>query len=212
MELTGACNMKNNLFSLMMAAALILSACASPTAVGTTQPSSSDQVATMVAATMQALPTKTLEPNCLSPIADSLLLRNEEDGYCILYPEGYIVVYPIAGEICLVPGEPYMACHNMHLMIEVGSADGSTASQVADGLLAQFPELAIQRSDLVIAGEEATMLDNYPGVDLLRLVLIVHDDRLYRLTFMRGVESGSEEMAKLDVLHTTVINSFTFLP
>jgi outer membrane biogenesis lipoprotein LolB len=46
--------MKKIFFSLMMAALLALTACASPTSVGTTQPSPSDQVATIVAATLQA--------------------------------------------------------------------------------------------------------------------------------------------------------------
>ena len=54
--------MKRIFFSLMMIVVLALTACASPTAVGTTQPSSSDQVATVVAATMQALPTNTPVP------------------------------------------------------------------------------------------------------------------------------------------------------
>jgi hypothetical protein len=45
-----------------MVALLVLTACASPTAVATTQPSFSDQVGTVVAATMQALPSNTPEP------------------------------------------------------------------------------------------------------------------------------------------------------
>jgi hypothetical protein len=54
--------MKKSFFSLMMAALLVLAACASPTGFSPTQPSSSDQVATIVAATMQALPSDTSEP------------------------------------------------------------------------------------------------------------------------------------------------------
>jgi hypothetical protein len=54
--------MKKSFFSSMMAALLLLAACASPTGVSPTQPSSSDQVATIVAATMQALPSDTPEP------------------------------------------------------------------------------------------------------------------------------------------------------
>ena len=54
--------MKKAFFSLVMVALLTLSACASPTGVGTTQPTSSDQVATVVAPTMQASPSNTPEP------------------------------------------------------------------------------------------------------------------------------------------------------
>ena len=51
-----------NLLLLAMLALLALTACASPAGVATTQPSSSDQVATIVAATMQAIPSNTPEP------------------------------------------------------------------------------------------------------------------------------------------------------
>ena len=42
---------------------------------------------------------------------------------------------------------------------------------------------AIQRSSAEIAGQPAVILDNVPGQDLNRRVLIVHNDRLYDLTF-----------------------------
>ena len=51
--------MKKSYFPLVMITLLALSACASPSGVGTTQPSASDQVATVVAATMQAFPSDT---------------------------------------------------------------------------------------------------------------------------------------------------------
>jgi hypothetical protein len=54
--------MKKIFFPLVMVAVLAMSACASPTGIGTTQPSSSDQVATIVAATMQAVPSNTPMP------------------------------------------------------------------------------------------------------------------------------------------------------
>ena len=57
--------MKNNFFSIEMVSVLALSACAWPTGVGTTKPSFSDQVATMIAATMQGLPTNSLVANIL---------------------------------------------------------------------------------------------------------------------------------------------------
>jgi len=59
--------MKKIFFSLMMIAALALTACASPTGVGTTQPPSSDQVATIVAATMQAFLSSTASAPPVAP-------------------------------------------------------------------------------------------------------------------------------------------------
>lgn len=64
--------MKGILSPLMLVASLALTACASPTGVGTTQPSSSDQVATVVAATLQALSSNT--PVGVTPEAPAELL------------------------------------------------------------------------------------------------------------------------------------------
>jgi hypothetical protein len=150
---------------------------------------------------------------CPSPSEDNLLLRNEDDGYCLLYPEGYSVVIPFVGEICLVPGEPQdMLCHNMRAMIEVTAADGRSAAQAADEALVQLADFPVERSTLSVAGAEATVLDNYPGVDILRLVFFVHGDRLYRMTFTWGSEPGSEDRLKADRLFSTLVDSFAFLP
>ena len=64
--------MKKIFFPLVMVAVLALTACALPTGVGTTQPSSSDQAATVVAATMRALSTNT--PAIVTPEAPAELL------------------------------------------------------------------------------------------------------------------------------------------
>ena len=152
-------------------------------------------------------------PACPEVIAGTALLRNEGDGYCLLYPEGYSVVIPFAGEICLVPGEPTeLACHNMQAMIEVTPADGRSAAQAADEALVQLADFPIERSTASVDGTKATVLDNYPGVDILRLVFFVHGDRLYRMTFTRGSEPGSEDRVKADRLFSTLVDSFTFLP
>jgi hypothetical protein len=120
---------------------------------------------------------------------------------------------PFVGEICLVPGEPQdMLCHNMRAMIEVTAADGRSAAQAADEALVQLADFPIERSTLSVAGEEATVLDNYPGVDILRLVFFAHGDRLYRMTFTRGSEPGSEDRLKADLLFSTLVDSFAFLP
>ena len=160
------------------------------------------------------IPTAEASPEvCPSPSEDNLLLRNEDDGYCLLYPEGYSIVIPFVGEICLVPGEPQdMLCHNMRAMIEVTDADGRSAAQAADEALVQLDDFPVERSTLSVGGADATVLDNYPGVDILRLVYFVHSDRLYRMTFTRGSEPGSEDRLKADLLFSTLVASFAFLP
>ena len=160
--------MKKIFFPLMMAAVLILSACASPTGVGTTQPSSSDQVATVVAATMQALPSNTpiptLAPVCPIVTKGTQLLRNEEMGYCLLHPNGYNRLDPNPTEVCLVPDGPTMGCHNANVFINVQDAAGRTTGQIADEMIADeqaaIPGIEIQRTNLTVSGEQAVVLED----------------------------------------------------
>src|SRR5512135_1536177 len=49
---------------------------------------------------------------CPVPTVDTMLLKVDDDGYCLLYPQGYGVVQPSAGEACLLRGRPpYTACN-----------------------------------------------------------------------------------------------------
>ena len=64
--------MKKAFFVVVIVSVLALSACASPTGVDPTQPSSSDQVATVVAGTMQALSSNT--PAAVTPESPAELL------------------------------------------------------------------------------------------------------------------------------------------
>ena len=67
--------------------------------------------------------------------------------------------------------------------IAVSSAGGRGADEVADEIAATFAGFEIERSQEKISGHQAVILDDVPGQDLNRRVLIVANDRLYDLTF-----------------------------
>ena len=204
-----------------MAAVLVLVACASPTAVGTTQPSFSDSVATVVAATLQALPSKTPEstakPGCPEPMDGTQLLMNEGHGYCLLHPTDYNVVYPPM-ETCLAGVVNSMECQFITFAgadgypitwINVDEASGRTAGEVADAEIASLgPDFKIERTDLTIDGEPAVLMDGLPGQDIVRKVVVVHNDLLYTLSFM----PWDKNAAAMVNLYTTIVNSLHFLP
>ena len=212
---------KQLLILIAVVAVLVLLACGSPTAVSTTQPSFSDEVATVVAATMQALPSKTPEstakPSCPEPMEGTQLLMNEGHGYCLLHPTEYNVVYPPM-ETCLASVVNSMECQFITFAraeggpnagISVDEASGRTASQVADAEIAFLgPDFNIQRMDLTIDGEGAVLMDGIPGQDIVRKVVVIHNDLLYILSFTPW---DKNDTAKVN-LYTTIVNSLHFLP
>lgn len=198
---------------MVIAAALALSAC---TLLAATQPSDSNQVATIVAATMQALPSQTPEPTvgpaCPEPATGTQLLRNEEYGYCFLFPDGYVRLDPLPYEVCLVREGPSMACHGANLIIEVHDALGRTVSQIVDEKIAEHPRPEIiERVNRTIGGQDAVEVDGLSAVAASRNVFIIHVDRVYDLTFIPWDESEAD-FKSVEALYTTIIDSFTFVP
>jgi WD40 repeat protein len=143
--------------------------------------------------------------------AGTQLLRNEQMGYCLLYPDDLFRLDPYPAEACLVPELPAMACHSNVAQIEVSDAAGRSASQVADERIAQMG-FSTERSSLTIAGEQAVVLANVPGQASMRQVLLVHNDRLYTLSFVLPDPEDPSAVGRFERLYTTAISSFTFLP
>jgi len=134
--------MRTSLQSIAASLTLIfvISACASPTGVGTTQPSSSDQVATIVAATMQALSTNTpaditpevpaeLLPHTLYYLNYGQVFRMERDGKTVTqltFEDSDVTDYDVSpedGTLAFVTG-------NQLLLMDY---DGSNRRMLVDG-------------------------------------------------------------------------------
>jgi hypothetical protein len=140
-------------------------------------------------------------PDCPTPTAGTLLLKDDDGSYCLLYPDGHGVVLPLPGEVCLVPGEPpYTLCHSASLIINVEGADGRTADQVADAVQTEAP-CSEERYNLTLANENAVVLPECAGQATSRKVFIVHAERLYTLTFFDLSER----------FYAQIITSFFFL-
>ncbi|HVF25808.1 MAG TPA: hypothetical protein VNA23_07955 [Anaerolineales bacterium] len=156
-------------------------------------------------------PVPTLEGACPTPTAETKLLTNSEDGYCLLYPAEYsttipkyIVINPISapGDI---PGEAW-------LNIATADAAGRTAAQIADEAIAAVGEgFNITRFEAVVDGEQAVVVDGLPGQDSARNVFIVHNGRLYNIIFMPWLPNATEPTA-LENLYTIAMDTLHFLP
>jgi hypothetical protein len=151
---------------------------------------------------------------CPAATADTKLLTNAEDGYCLLYPgedsaefPGLVVINPISSPGDM-PGDAWV-------YIEVQDASGRTAAQAADeAIAAAGPGFDITQTEVQVDGGPAIVVDGLPGQDSNRLVIIVRNNRLYTLTFMPWQPSaaGSGQMTALEHLYETILESIHFTP
>ena len=172
---------------------------------------------------------------CPSETADLKLFMNADDGYCLLYPTVHTAIPPymivinptgLAGDM---PGDAFEEATQRAIQevagfrprdmpgdawvnINVEAASGRTATQVADGQIAEAGAgWNITRSEILIDGKQAVVVDGLPRPVPLRAVFIVDNDRLYTLSFMR-MSRNIEVFAQLEELYAAVIDTFHFLP
>lgn len=147
---------------------------------------------------------------CPEPVPDTALLKNEELGYCLLHPERYVVESLDSSDVLVI--DSIMNHVDPRVDISVEEAGGRAAAEAADEALSGLPaEMGIERSSVTIGGEEAVVLDRYPGQEISRLVFVVHDGRLYRLTVTHMSPDLGETYTQAENLYTVVTNSFSFL-
>jgi hypothetical protein len=151
--------------------------------------------------------------DCLQATDQTQLLWQEEQGICLLLPADYQSEQPTDNQTAVYV-DSLLNSGRPRLFIEVADAGDKTAADVADELLADFgPDFGIERSfGLTLGYEIAEQLDNVPGQDISRVVLVVHDGRLYKLTFIPASEDAGELYEEMEALYDLVIKSFRFLP
>jgi hypothetical protein len=153
--------------------------------------------------------------DCPSPAADTQLLKDEEHGYCLLYPKDYRTEQPNPDETVLFTGS-LQNVEAGRAYIQVSDAGGRAASEIAGGIVAEvkasLPDWGVRQSATKIGGETAIVLDNVPGQDISRQVVTVHNGRLYLLTFVPADPSQADAYQAMDKLYTTALESFRFTP
>lgn len=137
----------------------------------------------------------------------------EEDGYCLLYPTDavavparFIVINPASATADTL-GDAWVD-------IQVEPASGRSAAQVADAKIAEAGEgFGIARSEILLGGQHAIVVDGLPAPDSWRTVFVVNHDRLYTLTFQPWFPSNdSSQPTPLETLYVTIVNTLRFMP
>ena len=156
--------------------------------------------------------TVTAADECVHPKADQQLITDEAFGYCFVVSSEFTYEQPSETNANIFVGS-MMDVEHPKLMIEVIDADGQDAAAAADALAASFEGFAIERTFGDTLGyEPAERLDGVPGQDIGRVLLAVHGDRLYRLTFVPADDTQTELYGQIEALFAQVLNTFRFLP
>ena len=149
---------------------------------------------------------------CPTETADLKLLMNTEDGYCLLYPAEHTVLPPrfiVINPTNALGGDKL---GDALVGVTVEAAANRTAAQVADSRIAKWDGgFNITRSEILVDGMQAVVVDGLPGPDPLRNVFIVSSDRLYMFYFMPWAKSA-DESTPIEKLYATVIATIHFLP
>ena len=180
--------------------------------------------------TETSLPVETLQPTmssivtetpvnsaststCPAETTELKLFTNANDGFCFLYPiedtafPPYMVVINPNG----ISGGDFLPGDAL-VEVNIEAASGRTAAQVADEKIAEAGEgFNITRSEILIDGKQAIVVDGLPAQDPWREVFIVDNDRLYIL-FFEPWTPNADWFSKLENLYSSVIDSFHVFP
>jgi hypothetical protein len=132
------------------------------------------------------------------------MVRAYDRGFCLLVPADYTVFEPNPDELVIAKGT-LLNTIEPRAHIVVTPAAGRTAEQIADEIVAEMAGFEIKRSRTEVASQPAVILDNVPGQDINRRVLLVHNDRLYDLTFF------PMDHAEIEPFYQAIIADFTLV-
>jgi hypothetical protein len=123
---------------------------------------------------------------CGEAPAGGQIYSSTEYGFCILVPEGYEMVESAPGSLNIVAGGDLMNHTSPRVGIEVSAAGDRTLAGITDQMMADYVPVGtdVTSQTLTIDGDPAVLLDNLPGQDLNRRVVVKHNNLVYSLMFM----------------------------
>jgi hypothetical protein len=154
-------------------------------------------------------------PECPEQVEDSTIYTNEPAGYCLLVPAVYMVqqINPEASEIAFFVDAIQDASH-ARLFVTVENAVNRSLDEVTADTEAEIETVTsgfdvMPSFGYMLDGVPANQFDQVPGQDLSRQVVAVHNDRLYKLTFIPD-DPTADAYAEMQILYDMVMDSFSF--
>lgn len=123
---------------------------------------------------------------CDDPAAGAQAYSSAEYRFCLLTPAGYSVVETVPGNFSLVAGGNIMDHISPRVGIEVSATGDRTLAGIAGQMMEDYAPVGtdVTAQASTVDGAEAVLLDNLPGQDLNRRVVVVHNGFVYSLMFM----------------------------
>jgi hypothetical protein len=155
------------------------------------------------------------------------VLADELAGYCFQYPAEYVLeAYPPSGIpylgdiVTLKLERPFFTLGLTTTALAVGQQ--STLEELVSQYVQGLPDGGVQVTrnpleriggvEFQIGGEPAEFLEGVPGDQGSRDIVVKHDDRLYRLSFVPSTAINPQAGPELESLFLVVTTSFSFLP
>lgn len=150
--------------------------------------------------------------SCPAPTADTLALVSDAEGYCFLYPSEYVIEHTGENNTEVVI-DSIMNHIDPRVSVAVTDLDGRTLEQAVEEFLAGYDPAVfnLEPMPLTIAGEAAILIDQIPGQDLYRKLLVAHNGALYDLAFAPYDPALVDTFPQAELLYNTVVESFNFM-
>lgn len=199
--------------------ALLLSACSpavpAQSEVFGSEPAVSLTAVSVTEPTAAPAPTEAGVPGPCAPAGGQPVFHSERDGYCFLVPAGFELETGASGQP-LVDGLPVddgVESPRLRLDVQVQSVHSeANLFGLVNSYLVQHenldPPVEIGRSIVTLGGVEAEVLEDVPGRLSSRIVLALHNDRLYTITLFPS--DVDELAADFESLYAVVVESFAF--
>ncbi len=138
---------------------------------------------------------------------------NAAHGYQMHIPKGYEVHQPNPREIVILAPQGTEG-HRERAFISVEPAGGRTVDQItADLKTSALADVAAQPGTVLgLDTEMALVFDRVPSQDLMRMLFVVHEDRLYKMIFIPQDENAGTAYNQMRSLYAVVVNTFQFIP
>ena len=148
-------------------------------------------------------------PTSASPTTETF--SSDKLGLCFSYPAGYSQL-PYNDTVEIVAPELPSSDLRGIFWFEISDAYDRTAETIADQDIALTGGLNIGRWTVTLGGEEALVLDGMPGQDLVRKVYIVHELKLYILSFSPTLSENVAASEQMEALYAAVTSSWAWSP